>query len=144
MGEGKGHVFTLVQLLRWDDAVLFSVQVPGEAFHRDLTCTNTTQKFSVIIVNLFLLVLTETCTLKTSMKRLKPMMNSSDDMCCLCGRSLKGRSSTIEPFFLTKIYIQFEFELIPYTSCCHKFSLCTKCVLIQDLLLFDWSLLGTT
>lgn len=46
--------------------------------------------------------------------------------------------------FLTKIYIQFEFELIPYTSCCHKFSLCTKCVLIQDLLLFDWCLLGTT
>lgn len=38
--EGKGHVFALVQLLGGDDAVLLAVQVPGEAFHRDLTCTD--------------------------------------------------------------------------------------------------------
>ena len=88
VGEGKGHVFTLVQLLRWDDAVLFSVQVPGEAFHRDLTCTNTTQKlFSSLLKTFFFSVLAETCTLKTSMKIFKPMMNLSDDMCWLCSRS---------------------------------------------------------
>lgn len=38
--EGKGHVFALVQLLGGDDAVLLAVQVPSEAFHRDLTCTD--------------------------------------------------------------------------------------------------------
>lgn len=37
--EGEGHVFALVQLLGGDDAVLLAAEVPGEAFHRDLTCT---------------------------------------------------------------------------------------------------------
>ena len=44
VGEGQGHVFTLIQLLGGDDAVLLSAQIPGKAFHRDLTCTNTTQR----------------------------------------------------------------------------------------------------
>ncbi len=43
VGEGKGHVLALVQLLRRDDAVFLPTQIPGKAFHWDLTCTNTTQ-----------------------------------------------------------------------------------------------------
>ena len=43
MGEGKSHVFTLVQLLRRDDAVLLSIQIAGKTFHRDMTCMNAAQ-----------------------------------------------------------------------------------------------------
>lgn len=53
--EGKGHVFTLVQLLRRNDAVLFCIQVPGEAFCWDLTCMNTTA-VSILSVKTFFLV----------------------------------------------------------------------------------------
>lgn len=45
--EGEGHVFALVQLLRRDDAVLLAAQIPGEAFHRDLTCTETRQRVTI-------------------------------------------------------------------------------------------------
>lgn len=45
--EGEGHVFALVQLLRRDDAVLLTIQIPGEAFHRDLTCTETRQRVTI-------------------------------------------------------------------------------------------------
>lgn len=44
MGEGVGHVFTLVQLLGGDDAVLFTLQVASKTFHRDVTWTYTTQQ----------------------------------------------------------------------------------------------------
>lgn len=49
VGEGEGHVFALVQLLRWDDAVLLSAQILGESFHRDLTCVNTIRYMRVSV-----------------------------------------------------------------------------------------------
>ena len=41
VGQRHGHVLALVQLLRRDDAVLLTAQVPGEAVHGDLTCAQT-------------------------------------------------------------------------------------------------------
>lgn len=51
MRKREGHVFALVQLLRRNDAVLFPIQVPGEAFHWDLTCVNTTQHSATVNCN---------------------------------------------------------------------------------------------